>query len=117
MTAEPHSARTPHGSWSNPYQEGSPVSTSSNPDPNALVIPVESPEVTLVESAKAARADFDELAGLLPGDTIRNALVAVRLCEELAEVAEMLHSLPAGPRQMSGHGYAALAAFRTAIVA
>lgn len=87
------------------------------PLPAPVQEPGESAETTLIESARAVRADLGELAASLPGDIPRNALVAARLSEELAEVAEMLRSLPARPRQMSGHAYAALSAFRTAIVA
>ncbi len=76
-----------------------------------------SPEVTLVGSASATLSDLTDLADNLPGDTSRTAQIADRLSEELAEIAGMLRALPARPQQMSGHAYAALSAFRTAVTA
>ena len=75
------------------------------------------PEVTLVESARAARTDLGELAAELPGDAARRAQlaeVADRLAEELAEIAAMTRALPGSPAEMSGHDRALLAALRTA---
>jgi hypothetical protein len=81
----------------------------------SLSTSAEPPEVTLTETARAALADLADLARQLPGDTSRNAPVADRLAEELAETGAMLRALPGRPAAMSGHHYAALAAFRTAV--
>ncbi len=50
------------------------------------------PEVTLTETARSALADLADLANRLPGDTARNAQIAGRLSEELAETGEMLRA-------------------------
>jgi hypothetical protein len=83
------------------------------PDPPAPapVVSPDSPEVTLRESAHAVLADLAELD--LPGDASRNAQVAERLSEELAEVGLMLRALPGRP-SVSGHDAQLLAALRTA---
>jgi hypothetical protein len=73
------------------------------------------PEVTLTETARAALADLADLTASLPGEAERNAPVADRLAEELAETAAMLRALPGRPARMTGHAYAALSAFRTAV--
>jgi len=72
------------------------------------------PEVTLTESAHATLADLSDLAAQLPGDHDANARVADKLSEELAELAQMLRSLPGRPPEMSGYNAALLGALRTA---
>ncbi len=76
--------------------------------------PAGPPEVTLIETVRAALADLADLAGQLPGDP-DHARVLDRLAEELAEAAAMLRALPGRAAPMTGHSHAALAAFRTAV--
>ncbi len=74
-------------------------------------------EVTLVETVRSVLADLTELD--LPGDTDTqcqgSAVILDRLAEELAEAAAMLRALPGRPAPMTGHSYAALSTFRTAV--
>ena len=72
------------------------------------------PETTLTETASAALADLADLAAILPGDAARNAKVADRLAEELAEVAAMIRALPGRPSAASGHDFQILSGLRTA---
>src|SRR5260221_7867764 len=83
---------------------------SSTPAP----APLSGPEITLLETAAAAAADLADLAGELPGDVGRSAQVADRLSEELAELAQMIRSLPGRPAEARGHDWQLLAALRTA---
>ncbi len=80
----------------------------------AVPPPVPPPEITVRETASAALADLADLAASLPGDIARNAQVADRLAEELAETGAMLRALPGRPAAMSGHDYALLGALRSA---
>jgi hypothetical protein len=86
--------------------EDRPTTSTTSPAP---------PEATLTESASAALADLTELAPRLPGDASLNASILDRLAEELAEAGAMLRALPGRPAAMTGHAYAALAAFRSSI--
>jgi hypothetical protein len=72
------------------------------------------PEITVLETARAAAADVAELAAVVPGDAHRTAEVADKLSEELAELAAMLRALPGRPAGMSGHDYQLLSALSTA---
>jgi hypothetical protein len=84
--------------------------------PPPVAVPLDPPEVTLSESVSSTAADLSDLAGKLPGhDPASLARQLDRLAEELAEAAAMARALPGRPDPMSGHGYAALAAFRSAI--
>jgi hypothetical protein len=76
--------------------------------------PTTSPETTVKETASATATDLAELAAILPGDAAASARVADKLSEELAELGQMLRSLPGRPAAMSGHDYALVAALRTA---
>ena len=88
-------------------------STPTTPPGPPVPLP-SGPETTLLETAKAAAADLADLVTLLPGDATTNARIAERLAEELAELGQMLRSLPGRPAPMLGHGYALLGALRTA---
>src|SRR5260221_13941709 len=83
---------------------------SSTPAP----APLSGPEIPLLEPAAAAAAALAALAGELPGDVGRNAQVADRLGEELAELAQMLRSLPGRPAEARGHDWQLLAGLRSA---
>jgi len=84
-----------------------------DPTSHTATTPPPGPEATLAESAKAAAADLTDLATRLPGG-IPSARIADRLSEELAEIGQMLRSLPHRPATMSGHDFQMLAALRTA---
>lgn len=77
-------------------------------------IPVNNPEATLRETARAAAADAADLARDLPGDAAASARVADRLSEELAETGAMLRALPGRPVRASGRDWQILGALRTA---
>ena len=87
---------------------------SSTATPAPPPLPPDSPETTVRETASATAIDLAELAAILPGDPDANARVADKLSEELAEVGQMLRSLPSRPVPMPGHDYQLLAALRTA---
>ena len=72
------------------------------------------PEITVTESASATLADLADLARELPGDAAANARTADKLSEELAELSQMIRSLPARPVAMSGHDFQILSGLRTA---
>ena len=72
-------------------------------------------ETTIRETARAAAIDVADLAATADGDIGGStARVADKLSEELAELGQMIRSLPGRPVPMSGHDFQLLSALRTA---